>query len=492
MRDNKIIGDGLTKIEDTPPFKEMRDKVDKLVREEARILRNGKMRLHSTRRDRRPFLSNYGLLTLLHLYVPPPPNATLRELSRARIFYENRPGGSYKDFKRYRDICIYTSPALTLYKDPSNIYILFRGKDKEMDTLLDLLENINFEAFIEEKGYNRKNKKWSKYYKRRVEQEGNGTMAEWREMWGLSSEDGDDDDALQYDNEYALQYENFKKAHQNFSRRLFGKIISSRRFADAFLDANESKDIVSYEKIYNLPANLTDLLTQLKDNGYKSEDMADNDEDGEEKEEGELVEEKDEGGDGEEKEEGELVEEIDEKDVVVILKGDNNYLVDNKNRVLKTDPIEVIGKWNEKTGEAEIEEGWDDADFEDVQYPEFEGVEKFYLYPIKSKGGLLYTKDMPYGRVYKRENGEMKGGVRMIKREEWIIVEKAKNAREEKIAKKKIIKPPKKQDGEGHPIQLRILKNKGKIYYVDNEGIIYNTTSGEQIGTWVKNRPVMY
>jgi len=421
MRDNKIIGDGLTKIEDTPPFKEMRDKVDKLVREEARILRNGKMRLHSTRRDRRPFLSNYGLLTLLHLYVPPP-NATLKELSRARIFYENRPGGRYKDFKRYQDISIYTSPALTLYKNLNNIFILFRGKDKEMDTLLDLLENIKFEAFIEEKGYNRDNESWSKYYKRRVEQ-------------GIEIEEKKSDDGN--DNEYALQYENFKKAHQNFSRRLFGKIISSRRFADAFYDANEGKDIVSYEKIDRLPENLTDLLTQLKDNGYKSEDMADNDEDGEEKEEGELIEEKDEGGDGEEKEEGELVEEIDEKDVVVILKGDNNYLVDNKNRVLKTDPIEVIGKWNEKTGEAEIEEGWDDADFEDVQYPEFEGVEKFYLYPIKSKGGLLYTKDMPYGRVYKRENGEMKGGVRMIKREEWIIVEKAKNAREEKIAKKK-------------------------------------------------------
>ena len=473
MKDKKIIGDGLSKKEDTPPFREMREIVDKLVREEARILRNGKMRLHSTRRDRRPFLSNYGLLTLLHLYVPPP-NATLKELSRARIFYENRPGGRYKDFKRYQDISIYTSPALTLYKNPDRIFILFRGKDKEMDTLLDLLENIKFEAFIEEKGYNRDNESWSKYYKRRVEQ-------------GIEIEEKKSDDGN--DNEYALQYENFKKAHQNFSRRLFGKIISSRRFADAFYDANEGKDIVSYEKIDRLPENLTDLLTQLKDDGYKSEDMADNDEDGEEKEEGELVEEKD----GEEKEEApedELIGEYSFDDLVIINKGKNYYVVDNENRILDLYDKEILGKWNEKTGEAEIDEGWevdftDEEIFTDEEWKAF--VKKFEV--INSQGKKIYInfedRDKTKKTIYKRENGKM------IKTDRFYVIKPPK-----KIKKKFIImkqdEEEKKQDGEGHPIELRILKNKGKEYYVDNEGIIYNTTSGEQIGTWIKNRPVMY
>ena len=235
-------------------------------------------------RQRLPFLTNYSLLLLLHIFVPPP-NVKLRDLSRARVFYE----GEYKEFKKFRDISLYLSPGLTLYRNERSQYILFRGKDKDMDKILDVIEMDGFKSFVEEKHHNKYNRDDSKYYN--------------DERW----EDLSDDDEI-----YEMKYENFKKAHQNFSRRVFGRIISSVRFFQAFNEAGLEENSSSFEEIDRLPDNMTDLLTEMKKKGYESEDMEDDD-DGETKEEGELVEEK--GEEKEEEEEEEKEEEEEEEEV---------------------------------------------------------------------------------------------------------------------------------------------------------------------------------
>jgi len=296
MKDFEIIGDGLSKKENTPPYRDMKKYIDELIDTELfHYGRNSrgkeKQKFPKTKRDRRPFLSNYGMLILLHFYAPPP-NVLLRDLSRARLFYQGRGGQEYKDFKKYRDISVFTSPAITLYKNERDVYILFRGRDKRLDRLLDHLDEIHFYSFIEEKGYNRKNKRWSKYYKKRkIEQRERG-----------EDTDTDEEEAPE-EGQYALQYDNFKKAHQNFSRRLFGRIISSVRFYQAYEEGG-GKDLLNFEKIDRLPDNLTDLLTEMKSKGYDSQDMEDDD-DGERK----VMEDDD---DGERKEEVELEEEKEE------------------------------------------------------------------------------------------------------------------------------------------------------------------------------------